>query len=197
MRKKKPVGQIFPEEFYDLFTLKMLGETMFDKIKWLVVISMLGYMCYTDYQNEVKFVEHRKEVQHWKNKITLQLGRELDMRVYATSTQIVEDAVTLIEKNNNDYITKVDSVLTIYEGRRKALLALLHDKIDFYGEKIDFFDKNLDSTIQDYTTALEVAVDIKTDMVKTDMVKLQNQVNEVDSLIFKLKNHWTTKGAFK
>tara|TARA_Y100001973_G_C5141282_1_gene303062 strand:+ start:459 stop:1046 length:588 start_codon:yes stop_codon:yes gene_type:complete len=194
--KKKPAGQIFPEEFYNLFTFNLGEISMFDKIKWLVLISLLGYIAYTDYMNDVRYVEHRKEVQAFINDTNNQFNK-IDKKVWSASVKVVDDAVSDITKNNNEYITKVDSVLTLHESRRKELMSLLHDKIDFYGEKIDYFENSLDSTLSANNDYIVSVLNFKTDNIRQQIYELTKENEQIDSLFLQLKNNWLTKGAFK
>ena len=174
---------------------------MFDKIKklpfgWLIVISLLVYIAHTDYMNDVRYVKHRKEVQEFMNHIDNEFYK-LDKKVWLAASEVVGDAVTDITKNNNEYITRVDSVLTLHESRRKELMSLLHNKIDFYGDKIDYFESSLDSTIESYTLALDVSVGMKDDLIRHQLSLLNDKISEVDSMMYKLQHNWLTKGAFK
>tara|TARA_Y100000593_G_scaffold93613_1_gene189159 strand:- start:344 stop:856 length:513 start_codon:yes stop_codon:yes gene_type:complete len=170
---------------------------MFDKIKWLVLISLLGYIAYTDYMNDVRYVKHREEVQLFMNDVNDKLGRDMEKRIYKTSNLLVNGAIDKVEKNNNEYITKVDSVLTLHESRRKELMSLLHDKIDFYGEKIDYFESSLDSTLSANNDYVVSVLDFKTDNIKQQIFELKKENEQIDSLFLQLKNNWLTKGAFK
>ena len=76
-------------------------------------------------------------------------------------------------------------------------MTLLHEKIDYYGVKIDKFDGGLDSTIQSYITSLEVVVNYKDELVRNELMDLRTKTDEFDVLMNKLKNHWRTKGALK
>ena len=169
---------------------------MFDKIKWLVLISLLGYIAYTDYMNDVRYVEHRKEVQAFINDTNNQFNK-IDKKVWSASVKVVDDAVSDITKNNNEYITKVDSVLTLHESRRKELMSLLHDKIDFYGEKIDYFENSLDSTLSANNDYIVSVLNFKTDNIRQQIYELTKENEQIDSLFLQLKNNWLTKGAFK
>lgn len=174
---------------------------MFNKIKrlpwgWLIVISLLVYSVHTDYMNDVKYVEHRKEVQLFMNHIDDEFYK-LDKKVWLAASEVVADAVDEIRKDNDEYITKVDNVLTLHENRRKELMSLLHNKIDFYGDKIDYFENSLDSTLESYTLALDVSVSMKDELLRHEISLLNDKLSEVDSMMNKLQTNWLTKGAFK
>tara|TARA_B100000073_G_scaffold223649_1_gene186318 strand:- start:742 stop:1278 length:537 start_codon:yes stop_codon:yes gene_type:complete len=178
-----------------------MGEYMFNKIKklpwgWLIVISLLVYSVHTDYMNDVKYVEHRKEVQLFMNEVNSNF-RDVEKQVWITSNKIVKDYVDEVTKNNDEYLTKVDKVLKSHESRRKELMSLLHNKIDFYGDKIDYFENSLDSTLESYTLALDVSVSMKDELLRHEISLLNDKLSEVDSMMYKLQNNWLTKGAFK
>ena len=170
---------------------------MFDKIKWVVLISLLGYIAYTDFMNDVRYEEHRKDVQLFMNEVNSKLGRELSQKIYHTSVKVVDKTITSLEHSNLEYISKVDSVLNLHEENRAELMLLLNNKIDFYGDKIDYFESSLDSTIESYTLALDMSVSIKDDLIRHQLSILNDKLSEVDSMMYKLQNNWLTKGVFK
>ena len=175
---------------------------MFDKIKklpfgWLIVISLLGYIAYTDYMNDVRYVKHREEVQLFMNDVNDKLGRDMEQRIYKTSNLLVDGAINKVEKNNSLYLTKIDSILSLHESRRKELRSLLRDKINFYGAKIDYFENSLDSTMESHISTLDASFITRDDLIRQQISSLNDKLSEVDSMMYKLQTNWLTKGAFK
>ena len=134
---------------------------------------------------------------HRIDKIENRLEFEVDKRIAKMTIAIEDDAVAMIERNNQDYVSAVDSILEREGKRHTELMTLLHEKIDYYGVKIDEFDGGLDSTIQSYVTALEVVVNYKDELVRRELTDLRTKSDEFDVLMNKLKNNWRTKGILK
>ena len=76
-------------------------------------------------------------------------------------------------------------------------MSLLHNKIHLYGDKIDYFENSLDSTLESYTLALDVSVSMKDELLRHEISLLNDKLSEVDSMMNKLQTNWLTKGAFK
>ena len=170
---------------------------MFKNIKWVGITLLLGYIIYLNYQTDVDYRERIKSLESQNAKIENRLEFEVDKRIAKMTIAIVDDAVAMIERNNQDYVSAVDSILEREGKRHTELMTLLHEKIDYYGIKIDEFDGGLDSTIQSYITSLEVVVNYKDELVRRELTDLRTKSDEFDVLMNKLKNNWRTKGILK
>ena len=140
MFKKKPPGQIFPEEFYDMFTIKFWlkqGESKMNKLAWLLIIGIIGLNGYYIIEIDSKRVEIMNQLQSYNDKIVKILEYDIDDKIRKISRGISEDMTTEISETNSKFITDVENTLTKNAERQKRLMNLLQDKIDYYGVKID------------------------------------------------------------
>ena len=193
MFKKKPPGQIFPEEFYDMFTIKFWlkqGESKMNKLAWLLIIGIIGLNGYYIIEIDSKRVEIMNQLQSYNDKIVKILEYDIDDKIRKISRGISEDMTTEISETNSKFITDVENTLTKNAERQKRLMNLLQDKIDY-------FENNLDNTLNDNTEKIIETYRNDMSVLKNDIANINSEINDIDSLFLKLQGSWFTKRILK
>jgi len=191
---KKPPGQVFPEEFYEMiltpskFWLKQGENKMLNRLAWLLIICLIGFNTYYMIEIDSQRSKIISKLQSYDDDVRQALGYEMNSRISELSSNSVNNLVSNYENANDKFIKDIEDLLTKNDKALTQKLSLISDKVDYFDTKINHIEENLTKNIIEGDMQL---VDLQQSL-KKELLDLNSEIKSIDSLLVKLKDSWLT-----
>ena len=177
------------------------GDNKMNRLSWLLVFGLVGINTYYVYDMH----QMQSENEGYINEL-ISTDINIDTRLNEiVSKDFIMDVITIVGNNHEETTTEFKNDMEVlFKNNVKSMdesVNILKERVEIFGMAIDRWESSWDTKLkrnnEELVSTYEEKISNLDLLLTNEILNISNQLEDIDSLFIRLKEHRKTKGVFK